>query len=83
MPAASPIPALCSPSNRGAIPRGAGFWILAAESAACNSGGAAAPFFMQGFADAFRRAGDEVFPLPHFRAIPGIFREAPVHLMDA
>jgi len=38
---------------------------------------------MQGFADAIRSGGGEFFPLPHFRAMPGIFPVAPAHLMDA
>jgi len=83
MPAASPHTRTLLPSNPAAIPFR--FWlaIVAEESAACDGGGAAVPFFVQGFADAFRSGGDEVFPLPHFRAIPGIFPEAPAHLMDA
>src|ERR1700722_16704706 len=78
-----PVPAYSQLSNPAAIR--SGFWlaIVAEESAACSAGGAASPTFMQGFADAFRSGGGEDFPLPHFRAMPGIFPEAPAHLMDA
>jgi len=54
--------------------------IVAEESAACSVPELAAAAFMQGFAEGFEvpRAND--FLSPHFRAIPGIFPQAPAHL---